>query len=143
MCERRAMSFGGNLFAQLEDGHADRHDEAEERELQGIPGLQTEHTDGQWDQSHRFQQDEHEDGDDDFFQLRSAGLVDGAALAELDVEGDLIVLDVARAHLHSGVKRQLEGHIVRGQVVLHPVEEGDLATSGHFLDGLGVTCNFH
>jgi len=60
------VSIGGNFFAKLEDGHADRNDETEERELQGVPGFQTKHTYGQRDQSHRLQQDEHEYRDDDF-----------------------------------------------------------------------------
>lgn len=99
----RSVTVGGDLLAQLENRHTDGHDEAEERELQSVPGLQTEHTDGQRDQSHRLQENEHQDGDDDLLQFGSAGLVDGTALAELDVEGELIVLDVARAHLHRRV----------------------------------------
>lgn len=100
---RCSVSIGGNFFAELKDGHANGHNEAEERELQGVPGLQTEHTDGQRNQSHRLQQDEHEDRDDDFLQLGSTSLIDGTALAELDVEGELIIFDITRAHLHGGV----------------------------------------
>jgi len=137
------MAIGGDLLAQLEDGHADRHDEAEERELQRVPGFQTEYADRQRDQRHRLQQHEHEDGNDDFLQLGFASLVDGATLAELDVEGKLIVLDVARAHLHAGLEWQLEGHVVRGQIGLHGVDEGILAASGNLLHGARVARHFH
>lgn len=99
----RSMGIGGNLLAELENGHTDGHDKAEERELQSIPGLQAKYTDGQGNQSHRLQENEHENRDDDLLQLGPASLIDGTALAELDIEGELIVLDVARAHLHGGV----------------------------------------
>lgn len=99
----RRMGVSGDLFAELENGHTDGYDKAEERKLQGIPGLEAKYTDGQGDQSHRFQEDEDENRDDDLLQLGLAGLIDGTALAELDIEGELIVLDIARAHLHGGV----------------------------------------
>jgi len=137
------VAIGGDLLAQLENGHTDRHDEAEERKLQRVPGLQAEHADGQRDQRHRLQQYEYEDGNDDFLQLGFASLVDGTTLAELDVEGKLIVLDVARAHLHAGVERQLEGHVVRGQVGLHGVDEGILATGGDLFYGVCVARYLH
>lgn len=143
MSDRRNVAISGDLLAQLEDGHADRHDEAEERQLQRVPGFQAEHADRQRYQRHRFQQDEHEDGNDDFLQLGFTGLIDGTALAELYVEGELIVLDVARAHLHGGVERQLEGHVVRGQVGLHGVDEGTLATGGNLLCRVRIARYLH
>jgi len=103
MSDGRRMRISGDLFAELENGHTDGHDKAEEGELQGIPGLQAKYTDGQGDQSYRLQEDEHENRDDDLLQLGPAGLIDGAALTELNVEGEFIVLDIARAHLHGGV----------------------------------------
>lgn len=137
------MAVGGDFLAQLEDGHTDGHDEAEEGELQGVPGLQAEHADREGDQGHRLEEDEHEDRYDDLLQLGPASLVDGTALAELDVEGELIVVNVARAHLHRGFQRQLEGHVVRGQVGLHGVEEGALSAAGHLFDRVRVSCDFH
>lgn len=103
MSDGRRMWISGDLFAELENGHTDGHDEAEESELQGIPGLQAKYTDGQGDQSYCLQEDEHENRYNDFLQLGPAGLIDGTALAELNIEGELIVLDIARAHLHGGV----------------------------------------
>jgi len=137
------VAIGSDLLAQLEDGHADRHDEAEERELQRVPGLQAEHADGQWDQRHRFQQHEHENGNDDLLQFGFASLVDSTTLAELDVEGKLIILDVARAHLYAGIERQLEGHVVRGQIGLHGVDEGILTTGGDLFYGARVARYLH
>lgn len=139
----RSVTVSGDFLAELENGHTNGHNKAEERELQSVPGFQTKYSDGQRNQSHRLQKDEHQNRNDDFLQLGSAGLIDGTALAELDVEGELIVLDVSRAHLHRGVQWQFEGHVVRSQVGLHGVEKGSLPTSGHFLDRARVACNFH
>lgn len=66
-------SVGGDLLAQLEDGESHGDDEREEAELESVPGLKPEHTDGQGHQSHGLQEDEHQDGDDDLLQLSLAG----------------------------------------------------------------------
>ena len=144
--DRCGVAVGGDLLAELEDGQADGDDEREEGELQGVPGLQTEHTDGQGDEGHSLEQDEDQDGDDDLLELGLAGLSNGAALAELDVEAHLVVLEVARADLDGGFERQLEGHIVGGEEGAHGLEEGAFtgqAATGHLVNGVRVAGDFH
>lgn len=141
--QRCAVAVGRDLFAQLEDRHSDRDDEAEEGELKSVPSLQPEDADRQRDQRHRLEKDEHQNRDDHLLQLGLASLLDGAALAELHVESELVVVDVPRAHLHRRVHRQFEGHVVRGQVGVHVVQEGALATTGHLLGRIRVASHLH
>lgn len=115
------------LLAQLEDGQTDGHDEREERQLQRVPGLQSEDSERHRDQGHGLQQDEHHDRDDDLLQLGLAGF-DGAAssvggLRESDGQGELLVVDVAGRNGNLGVRyRKLEGDIVTLQVLLDGVQ---------------------
>lgn len=141
--QRCAVAVGSDFLAQLEDRHADGDDKAEEGELKSVPSFQAEDTDRERDQRHRFEQDEHENRDDHLLQLGLAGLLDGATLAELHVESELIVLDVPRAHLHRRVHRQFEGHVVRGQVRLHVVQERALAAAGYLFHGVRVPGHLH
>lgn len=141
--ERSTVAVGGDFLAELEDGHSDGDDEAEEGELEGVPGLETEDTDGERDESHGLEQDEDEDGDDDLLQLGFAGLLDAATLAKLDVESELIVVDVPGAHLHGRLHGQLEGDVMGGQVALDVLQEGSLAASGHLFSGVRVASDFH
>jgi len=60
-----------SLLYQLEDGQSDGDDEREERQLQGVPRLQTQHTDGEWDECECLEHDEHHDGHKDFLKLVS------------------------------------------------------------------------
>lgn len=60
--------FGG-FPHQLEDGQTDGDDEREERQLQGVPGLQAQHTDGERDQGEGLEHDEHHDGHEDLLEL--------------------------------------------------------------------------
>lgn len=59
----------GRLLHQLEDGQPDGYDEREERQLQGVPGLQAQHADGQRDQGQGLQHDEHHDRHEDLLEL--------------------------------------------------------------------------
>lgn len=117
------MAVSCNLLAQLEDGQSNRDDEAEEGQLKGVPCLETEHTNGQWDQSHRLQQDKDHDGDDDFLQFGPSGFFDGSSLAELEVEAQLVVFDVSSADFDSSVERHFEGHVVGNKIILHGINE--------------------
>lgn len=115
-----------HLLAQLEDGQSDGDNEREEGELKRVPGLQTEDTDGQGDQGHSLQQHEHQDRDDDLLKLGFTGFADGAGtfLVELDVKAQFVIVEVPWAHGHFGVSDwQLEGDVMRLDVVLYAVEE--------------------
>lgn len=57
------------LLAQLEDGEGESSDEGEERQLQSIPGFKSEHSQSERDQSHGFQENEDEEGNEKFLQL--------------------------------------------------------------------------
>lgn len=127
--QRCGVTVGGDLLAQLEDGQTDGHDEAEEGQLQGVPRLKAKHSNGQWDQRHGLEQNKHEDRDDHLLELGLARLLHCATLAELHVEAQPVVLQFATAHLHRRLERQLERHVVGGQVVLHFVEDGGLAAA--------------
>lgn len=59
----------GGLLDQLEDGQSDGYDEREERQLQGVPGFQAQHTDGERDQGQSLEHDEHHDGHEDLLEL--------------------------------------------------------------------------
>lgn len=59
----------GRFLHQLEDGQPDGDDEREERQLQGVPGLQAQHSDGERDQGEGFEHDEHHDRHEDLLQL--------------------------------------------------------------------------
>lgn len=65
---QRWRGFGGFLH-QLEDGQSDGDDEREEGQLQGVPGLQAQHSDGERDQRQSLEHDEHHDRHEDFLQL--------------------------------------------------------------------------
>lgn len=115
-----------HLLAELEDGQRDGDHEGEEGQLQSVPGLQTEDTDGERDEGHGLEEDEHQDGDDDLLELSLAGLADGAGtlLVELNVQGQLIIVEVPGAHSDLSVDDwQLEGNIVGLDEVLNAVEE--------------------
>ena len=115
-----------HLFAKLEDGQSDGNHEGEEGQLQRVPGLQTEDTDGQGDKGHSLEEHEHQDGDDDLLELGLTGLTNGACalLVELNIHGQLIIVKVPRADSDLGVSDgQHEGHIVRLDEVLNAVEE--------------------
>lgn len=66
---RRRPVTAGDLLEQLEHGEADGDQEGEEAELQSVPGLESQHTDGQRDQSHCLKKDEDQDGHEDLLQL--------------------------------------------------------------------------
>lgn len=53
--ERSCVTFCCDLFAELEDRHADGDDEAEERELKSVPRFESENSDGERDKSHGLQ----------------------------------------------------------------------------------------
>jgi len=65
---QRWRRFRG-LLHQLEDGQPDGDDEREERQLQRVPGLQAQHSDGQRDQRQSLEHDEHHDRHEDLLQL--------------------------------------------------------------------------
>lgn len=94
-----------HLLAKLEDGQGDGNHEGEEGQLQRVPGLQTKDTNGQGDEGHSLEEHEHQDGDNDLLELSLAGLTDGAGtfLVELNVQGQLIIVKVPRAHSDLGV----------------------------------------
>jgi hypothetical protein len=80
-CQRRAIEeiredsaskfqLFAYLLAQLENGERESGDEGEERELKCIPSLKSENSERKWDQSHGFQENEDEEGDEEFLQLR-------------------------------------------------------------------------
>lgn len=81
-----------HLLAQLEDGQASGGDEGEERELKGVPGLETQHAQSQRDQGHGLQEDEHHDGDKDLLQLGLAGLNGTAGGSKVNLEVHLVSL---------------------------------------------------
>lgn len=58
-----------SLLDQLEDGQTDGYDEREEGQLQGVPRLQTEYSDGERDERERLEHDENHDGHEDLLQL--------------------------------------------------------------------------
>jgi hypothetical protein len=104
------------LSAQLEDGQTNGDDEREEGQLQGVPGLQTEHTESHWHQCHRFQQNENQDWDEDFLQFRFFASFFGRLEGHLDVQ--FVVGDVAWRDGHFGAGHwQFDGDIVTLEVV--------------------------
>lgn len=139
------MAIGSDLLAKLEDGQADGDDEAEERQLQGVPSLETEDSDGQRNEGHGLEEDEHEDRYDDLLELGLAGL-NGATLAEFDVEGQFLVVDVAGGHFDGRVQRKLEGHVVGSYVLPDRVQDRALAretATCHLVYGVRVAGDFH
>lgn len=69
----RRCVISGDFFAQLEDGESDGHNEREERELESVPGFQTQDTESQRDEGDGLEEDEDQDGDEDFLQLGFTG----------------------------------------------------------------------
>lgn len=137
--DRSGVAVSGDLLAQLEDSQTDGDDEGEEGQLKGVPGLESQDTNGQRDEGYGLEQDEDQNGDDDLLELGLAGL-DGAAFAELEVEAQLVVVDVAGGHLDGGVEGQLEGDVVGGQVAADRLEERAIteAATGQLVNGVRV-----
>ena len=81
-----------HLLAQGEDGQSGGGDEGEEGQLEGVPGLQSQDSQSQGDQSHGLQEHEHHDGDEDLLQLGLAGLHSAAGGSEVDLEVHLVGL---------------------------------------------------
>lgn len=134
-----------NLLAELEDGQSDGYDEREEGQLQRVPGLQTEDAEGQRDEGHGLEEDEHQDGDDDLLELGFAGFADGprAILVELDVEAQFIAVEVPGADGDLGVgDGQLEGHVVGLDVVFDRVHEVARRTAGDVVAST-ILCHFN
>lgn len=65
----RRRRVAGDLLEQLEHGQADGDEEGEEAELESVPGLESQDTESQRDQSHGLEQHEYQDGDEDLLQL--------------------------------------------------------------------------
>lgn len=129
-----------HLLAQLEDSQTSGGDEGEEGQLERVPSLQTQHAEGQGDQGHGLQEDEHHDGDEDLLQLGLAGLGGTACGSEVDREvhfaalagwgvgnggvgGGNLELDVAALHkvlqLGGQVVRSGRNHVVGGSIAGH------------------------
>jgi hypothetical protein len=65
---RRSM-FRSYLLAQLEHRQTHSHQEGEERQLERVPGFETQDSKSQRHQSHRFQKHEDQDRHHDLLQL--------------------------------------------------------------------------
>lgn len=110
----------------MEDGQSYGDHEGEERQLESVPGLQTEDTDSQRDESHCLEENEDQDGDNDLLELSLASLSDGASaiLVELDVQTELIMVQVPGADGDLSVSDgQLEADVVGLDEVLDAVHE--------------------
>lgn len=57
------------LLAEVEDCQGQRCDETEEAELEGVPCLEAEDSQSQWDQGHGLEEDEDNDGDQELTEL--------------------------------------------------------------------------
>lgn len=134
-----------HLLAELEDGQSDGHHEREERQLEGVPGLQSKDTDSQGDEGHGLEQHEYEDRDDDLLELSLTSLADGPSsfLVELNVQAQFVLIEVPGADGDFSVSnRQLEGHVVGLNEVLDGVEEVSGRTASDFVTRT-VLCHLH
>lgn len=135
----RMSVVGGDLLAQLEDGQTDGDDEGEEGQLEGVPGLQSQDTEGEWHQGHRFKEHEHQDGDEDLLQFGftcckttkrllsfGVGWLGGwltflYAVAEVDFEVDFVVVQVSGGQSDGTDGGQFECGIVALDVLFNVV----------------------
>lgn len=129
-----------HLLAQLEDGQTGGGDEREERQLECVPGLQSQHAESQRDEGHGLQQDKDHDGDEDLLQLGLAGLDGTACGSEVDLELHLVALGGRRVGDGGIGSGNLEldvaaGHKVLqfgGQVIRAGRDNVGSSVAGHF-----------
>lgn len=110
--------------------------------MECVPGFQTQDSEGEWYQSHGFQENEDQDGDEDLLQF---GFFATGFVGELDVHIQFIVIEIAWADGDFGSSNwELEGDIVGLDVILDGVDEvAGCSTSSYFVSIVVIAYNLN
>lgn len=108
--------------------------------MECVPGFETQDAEGEWYQSHGFQEDEDQDGDEDLLQFGFAT----SFISELDVDVQFFFVEIAWADGDFSSNWEFEGDVVGLHVILDGVEEvAGFSTSSHFVSIVVIAYNLN